>query len=212
MPGVATPARVEVEVRSMLCVAQPPDLLDEGTEEEREVWVRLGPGTRRRLRPGDHIDPSHELVSRYPGNFAPSAELADVVVVSGPSAEVLARRKAEAARLMLRLVQVTTWACENCGTRAEGHAVIPQQVQALDVAAALDGAEDLGERAQVQYHSVRQQQAYLDGQAEERRIFHQFRVEHAQCDPAAQLHPLEPMPALEPGQPIPVWSGPFSFR
>jgi hypothetical protein len=209
--AATAPARVEVEARSLLCVAGVPDLTGQG-DAEVEWFVREGPGVRRRLRPGDHVDPSSQLVGLFPDHFTPSAELADVHVVSRPSPDVQARQAAEAARLLPRLAEVRSWVCQNCGETSPASPPIEPQLQALDVASALDGAETLADRARVQFHANRQSQARIDALAAADALYHQFRVEHRQCDPSRELHPLPDMPEPDPTAPFSVWSGPVSFR
>jgi hypothetical protein len=168
-------------------------------------------GARRRVQPGDHVDPAHELVSHFPTHFQSSGERADVVVLSSPTPEVLRQREQDRRRRMPRLVQVVRWRCENCLVESDAEAVIPPPLQALDVASSLEDAGDLIERQRVQYDAHRHQQAHLDGQAEERRIYNQMRTEHTLCPADAELHPLPEMPEPDPSKPIPVWSGPTSL-
>jgi hypothetical protein len=198
--------------RSAPCIATPPDITGTG-DDEIEWFVRVGPrGAHRRLQPGDHLGLDHTLVQLFPDHFDTSPELANTICLSRPTAEVLTAREQERRRLMPRYVQIIRWRCENCGFELDGEAIIPPAVQALDVASALDAAEDLEQRARIQYWSVTQQQRRLDGLDQEQALFDQLRSSHVQCDPSRELHPLPDMPERDPSQPIPVWSGPVSIR
>jgi hypothetical protein len=206
-------ATVEVEPLSMVCTRMPPDLTGHG-DDEVEWFVRLGPaGARRRLAPGDHVEPGHPLVTLFGDCFAPSAELVNVTCLSTPTPEVQARRTAERARLLPRLAEVRQSVCLNCLATSPPSPPIEPEVQAVDVASALDTAEaDQGERERVRFYAYGQQRRRLAALRAAERLAAEFRLQHAQCDPSRELHPPEEMPARDPSGPIPVWSGPFSLR
>jgi hypothetical protein len=207
----AKAATVEIAARSMLCVIAPPDLTGTG-DAEREWFVREGPGVRRRLRPGDHVDPACELVALFGDHFAPSAELATAVIVSTPSAEVQAKRDAERLRLLPRYAEIRTVTCLNCGESSAPSPVIEPQVEALAVASELDAAETLADREAVQWRAVRQSNARADALAAADRIASEFKLSHRECDPARELTPAPTAPERDPTAPFSVWSGPVSFR
>jgi hypothetical protein len=198
---------VQVAVLSMLTLRTPPDVLG-----DREFYVRTGPrGARRRVQAGDLLPVDHELVKLYPDHFQASGSLPNVVVLSRLSEEAQAELEAERRRRMPRPVQVVRWRCENCGFETD-EAVIPQAVQANEIAGALAEADaDLARRREIQFYAYAQQQARLDGQAAERDLFHQLRTEHTMCPADAELRPLEAVPEVDPDKAIPVWSGPMSL-
>ncbi len=190
-----TAPTVEVQARSWLCIATPPAITGDG-DSEREWMVRLGPGDRRPVRPGDHLDLGHELVALFPTCFAPSPELPDTTV-SGPlTAEARARIKAAQAQRQPVHARLVKACCARCGAESDPVVLLPQP-QALDLnseLAALDDTDREGRWAIEQRYAAaaRAHQATI---LELDRVEGAFRATHQLCPEGAPALPEPEIPA-----------------
>jgi hypothetical protein len=208
---VQAPPKVEVECRSMLLLHPIGDLLGDG-DQMREYRVREGRGAWRALRAGDHVDPAHPLVQAYPDAWAPSAELPTTVLLEQVPEEVRQAQEADRRRRLPRHAELVRPMCENCGQSSDVEVVLPPQPQAIDVASALDAAEDLDERDRVAFQVRHLARAWSDAVKAREQALGDFKRQHALCPTDAELRPLPAPPPRPDGVPPRVWSGPFSLQ
>jgi hypothetical protein len=203
-------APTEAPPLSMLCVTAPPDIW-----EETEFVVRVGRGARRRVAPGDHVDPGSPVVAAFPSCFRPSGERPDVVVVAAPTEDAHRRQQAEAARLQARPAEVRVMQCENCGERSAESPPIPPEPDARDANDLMQRATDSGEpdaHRRARWRISEAWRQHRDGTRAWEKLRDEFLLTHTVCDPARELTPAAEPPEVDATTAPSWWTGPVSSR
>jgi len=186
---------VEVAARSMLCITMPPAITGSG-DSEREWMVRVGPGDRRPIRPGDHLPIDHELVVLHPDHFAPSPELPDVAVHGLPTEDARKRRQAEQAQRWPVHARLIRACCARCGAESDPVVVLPIP-EALALNSELSGLEDtdVEGRWAIEARYAAAARAAQATALELDRIEGAFRLEHQLCPEGSPALPEPEVPA-----------------
>jgi hypothetical protein len=191
-----TPARVEVDARSMVCIGGVPGMVG-----DREYFVPLPGGRQRRpVRVGDHLDSAHPLVAAFPHAFAPSGELPDVMVIGVETEEARQARMAATVRLDPLHCRKIVPACARCGQESQHAVVLLEPPTALDLNSALTGIEDhdYAGRMRIEQTFAAMVRASDAQAAELTQAENEWREQHSQCPPGTPPLPEPQAPTNPP--------------
>jgi hypothetical protein len=190
-----TPARVEVDVRSMVCTAGISSLLD-----DHEYVIPTGGRGRRGVKVGDHLAADHPLVLANPGAFSPSPEPPDTWPIGVLTEEARVARQQQTVRLDPAWARRMTPVCRRCGHQSKQSVTLTDPPQATDLISALSALDDadLVGRARVEARFAAMARDHQAAAAELAAVEQAFRVEHPQCPEGTAPLPEPDVPASPP--------------